>query len=64
MGKAKARYVVFHADKGKQKDNLSVLRHTDEEVDDAAAELINLLLMRNYTFDFPLMENLWWLVLP
>ena len=35
-------------------------RHTDEEVIDAAAELINLLLDgENYTFDF-LMENLWW----
>ena len=59
--KLKARYVVFHVSDVSARELFTYqCRHTDEEVIDAAAELINLLLDgENYTFDF-LMENLWW----
>lgn len=56
-----ASYVVFHVSDVKVSEVLThTCAHTDEEVIDAAAELINLLLdQKNYKFDF-LMENLWW----
>ena len=59
--KLKARYVVFHVSDVSARELFTYqCRHTDEEVIDAAAELINLLLDgEKYTFDF-LMENLWW----
>ena len=55
--KLKARYVVFHVSDVSARELFTYqCRHTDEEVIDAAAELINLLLDgENYTFDF-LME--------
>lgn len=56
-----ARYVVFHvSDVTLEETFTNCYHHTDEEVIDAAAQLINMLLDgRGYTFDF-LMENLWY----
>ncbi len=56
-----APYVVFHVCDVKTTELFTYrFRHTDEEVADAAAELINSLLDgKDYTFEF-LMENLWW----
>lgn len=54
-------YVVFHVSDVKVSELFTyTCSHTDEEVIDSAAELINLLLdQKGYEFDF-LMENLWW----
>lgn len=54
-------YVVFHVSNVKTSDVYTyTCSHTDEEVIDAAAELINQLLDgKDYQFEF-LMENLWW----
>ena len=56
-----AMYVVFHVCDVKTTELFTHhFLHSDEEVVDAAAELINSLLDgKNYTFEF-LMENLWW----
>lgn len=56
-----ACYVVFHVSDVSAKELFTYqCRHTDEEVIDASAELINLLLDgQDYSFDF-LVENLWW----
>lgn len=56
-----ASYVVFHVSDVKMTELFSyTFRHTDEEVVDAAAEVINTLLDgQGYEFEF-LMENLWW----
>lgn len=56
-----ARYVVFHvSDVTLQETFTNRYHHTDEEVIDAAAELVNQLLRgRGYSFDF-LLENLWY----
>lgn len=56
-----ARYVVFHvSDVTLEETFTNCYHHTDEEVIDAAAQLINMLLDgKGYTFDF-LMENLWY----
>lgn len=56
-----ARYVVFHvSDVTLEETFTNRYHHTDEEVIDAAAQLVNMLLDgRGYTFDF-LMENLWY----
>lgn len=56
-----ARYVVFHVSNTSIAEVYSYqMEHTDEEIIDASAELINTLLDNDnpYTFDF-LMENLW-----
>lgn len=57
----KADYVVFHVTQVSDEESFTYrMKHTDEEVIDAACHLINLLLDgQAYTFDF-LMENLWW----
>ena len=54
-------YVVFHVCDVKTTELYSYqFLHTDEQVVDAAAELINTLLDgKDYPFEF-LMENLWW----
>lgn len=54
-------YVVFHVCDVKNTELFTGrLLHTDEEVVDAAAELINALLDgQSFAFEF-LMENLWW----
>lgn len=54
-------YVVFHVTEIKMEESLTEdFEHTDEEVVEAACELINELLdNKGYSFDF-LMENLWW----
>lgn len=59
--KINAEYVVFHVTEVKIEESFTYqFDYTDEEVVDAAAELINQLLDgQGYTFDF-LMENLWW----
>ena len=59
--KLKAEYVVFHVSDVKVSELFTYeCAHTDEEVIDASAQLINLLLDgQDYEFDF-LMENLWW----
>lgn len=59
--KIRAEYVVFHISEVKIEESFTYhFSYTDEEVVDAAAELINLLLDgREYSFAF-LMENLWW----
>lgn len=56
-----AQYVVFHvSDVSIEEGYTYEWLHTDEEIIDAAAELINLLLDgQNYSFEF-LMENLHW----
>lgn len=56
-----AEYVVFHISEVKIEESFTYqFSYSDEEVVDAAAELINLLLdEREYSFYF-LMENLWW----
>lgn len=56
-----AEYVVFHVTQVCDDECLGRrFYHTDQEVTDAAARLINLLLDDTpYTFHF-LMENLWW----
>lgn len=57
----KAEYVVFHVSDVRDSELFTyTFSHTDEEVIDAAAELVNELLDdRDDTFSF-LMENLWW----
>ena len=57
-----ARYVVFHVSDVSVEEGFTYhWRHTHEEVIDAAAEVINLLLGdRAWPFDF-LVENQWWL---
>lgn len=59
--KMKAEYVVFHvSDVTINGVFTHQHKHSDEEVIDAAATIINKLLDgKNYAFDF-LMENLWW----
>lgn len=59
--KAGAKYVVFHVSEVTIQESFTYRFHyRDEEVVDAAAELINGLLDgKDYHFDF-LMENLWW----
>lgn len=59
--KSGAEYVVYHISEVTIKESFSYrFYYTDEEIVDAAAEIINLLLDdKGYTFDF-LMENLWW----
>lgn len=54
-------YVVFHVCDVKTRELYTYqFQHTDEEVAEAAAELINTLLDgKDYKFEF-LMENLWW----
>lgn len=56
-----ARYVVFHVSDVSVEEGFTYhWRHTHEEVIDAAAEVINLLLGdRAWPFDF-LVENQWW----
>lgn len=56
-----AEYVVFHVSNVRDSELFTyTFSHTDEEVIDASAELINELLDgKEYTFYF-LMENLWW----
>lgn len=56
-----ASYVVFHVSDVKVSELFTyTCSHTDEEVIDASAALINQLLDdKDYEFDF-LMENLWW----
>lgn len=56
-----ASYVVFHVCDVKPVELLTYqFCHTDEQVADAAAEMINTLLdEREYSFEF-LIENLWW----
>lgn len=56
-----AEYVVFHVSNVRDSEVFTYqFSHTDEEVIDASAELINELLDgRDYRFSF-LMENLWW----
>lgn len=55
------QYVVFHISEVKIRESFTYkFDYTDEEVVDAAAELINLLMdEQGYSFYF-LMENLWW----
>ena len=57
----KVQYVVFHVSEVKIRESFTYnFKYTDEEVVDAAAELINLLMDgQDYSFYF-LMENLWW----
>lgn len=57
----KAEYVVFHISDVRDSELFTcTFSHSDEEVIDASAELINELLDgTDYTFYF-LMENLWW----
>lgn len=59
--KIHAKYVVFHVTQVAFGESLTYqMKHTDEEVIDAAARLINRLLDgADYDFYF-LMENLWW----
>lgn len=59
--RAKAKYVVFHvSDVSIEEGYTYEWLHSDEEVIDAAAEIINLLLDgKEYEFDF-LVENLHW----
>lgn len=54
-------YVVFHVSEVRMKEvYTNAFAYTDEEVVDAAAELINCILDgQDYEFEF-LMENLWW----
>lgn len=54
-------YVVFHVSESAPDECLTYqMTHTDEEICDAAAEMINAALDgKNYHFDF-LCENLWW----
>lgn len=56
-----AEYVVFHVSESTLDECFTYkFRHTDEEICDAAAEIINSLLAgKNYSFYF-LCENLWW----
>lgn len=56
-----AEYVVFHVTQVSYEESLTyVMRHTNEEVIDAAIDFINRLLDgQHYHFHF-LMENLWW----
>lgn len=56
-----AEYVVFHVSDVRDSELFTgIFSHTDEEVIDASAELINELLDgKDYRFFF-LMENLWW----
>lgn len=56
-----AKYAVFHvSDVSLQEGYDYRFRHTDEEVADAAAELVNA-AMRGRTYRFELLlENLWW----
>lgn len=56
-----AEYVVFHVTQVNMEECFTYkMQHTDEEVVDAACELINSLLDgKDYSFYF-LMENLWW----
>lgn len=56
-----ASYVVFHVCNVNTRELYSYeFSHTDEEVVDATAELVNTLLDgKHYEFEF-LMENLWW----
>lgn len=56
-----ASYVVFHVSDVKDSELFTYrFSHTDEEVIDRAAQLVNLLLDgKDYEFEF-LMENLWW----
>lgn len=59
--KIHARYVVFHVSESAPDECLTFqMNHTDEEICDAAAEIINAVLdEKDYSFDF-LCENLWW----
>lgn len=59
--RCRASYVVFHVSDVKPSELFQYrFLHTDEEVIDTSAELINLLLDgKGYDFEF-LMENLWW----
>lgn len=56
-----AKYVVFHVSEVTPEETLTYRRrYSDEEVIDAALEVINTVLRdKPYTFDF-LVENLWW----
>ena len=56
-----AKYVVFHVSEVTLRESYTFdYRYSDEEVIDAALEVINSLLdEREYPFDF-LVENLWW----
>ena len=56
-----AEYVVFHVSECTLEETVTYrFRHTDEEVCDAACEIINALLDgQEYDFHF-LVENLWW----
>ncbi len=56
-----AKYVVFHVSETTLRESyVYQYRYSDEEVIDAALEVINTLLdEREYSFDF-LVENLWW----
>lgn len=56
-----AKYVVFHvAEVTLRESYIYQYKYTDEQVIDAALEVINTLLdEREYSFDF-LVENLWW----
>ncbi|MDO4555603.1 MAG: TIM barrel protein [Lachnospiraceae bacterium] len=56
-----AKYVVFHVSEVTLRESYTYqYRYSDEEVIDAAAEVINLVLSgKEYPFDF-LVENLWW----
>ncbi|MDO4261612.1 MAG: TIM barrel protein [Eubacteriales bacterium] len=56
-----ARYVVFHVTQVDEEEIFTYrMKHTDREVIEAAADLINGLLDgQDYEFEF-LMENLWW----
>lgn len=55
------KYVVFHVSESAPDECLTYqMTHTDEEICDAAAEMINTALDgKDYHFDF-LCENLWW----
>ena len=55
-----AKYVVFHVSEVTLRESFTYqYKYTDQEVIDAAIEIINILMSeRNYSFDF-LMENLW-----
>ncbi|MGN0353948.1 MAG: TIM barrel protein [Muricoprocola sp.] len=56
-----AEYVVFHVTQVSYAESLTYeMKHTNEEVIDAAADFINRLLDRQHYQFYFLMENLWW----